>query len=205
MNRGPSGRSIAIPRRSTANRGFTLIEALLALSLMSIISGMAYTFYLFAHKQVLVREQKAFEFDNAIALLESIGKNIRKSQATISLDETQWIFIKPGGDTASYFFSDTTVTYNRVPLTLGGRPIQGFSFTCGGNDSLLDMNDDHEVGFSELDRDGNGRIEAFEAQSIAWIKATLAIKADRDKSLEIVEEAKNNHLYDEVGVETYFR
>jgi prepilin-type N-terminal cleavage/methylation domain-containing protein len=185
--------------------GFTLIEALMALSLLSIISGMAYSFYLFANKQVLARERKAFEFDNAIAILESIGKNIRKSRATILLDETQWIFIKPGGDTASYFFSDTAVTYNRVPLTLGGMPIRGFSFTCSGNDSLLDMNGDQEVGFSELDRDGNGRIEEFEAQSIAWIKATLDLKADGEKTLEIVEEAKNNHLYDESGLETYFR
>ena len=205
MSRGHSGKSRATRRRSCARRGFTLIEALMALSLLSIISGMAYSFYLFAHKQVLVRERKAFEFDNAIALLESIGKNIRKSQATIALDETQWVFIKPGGDTASYFFSDTAVTYNRVPLTLGGMPIQGFSFICSGNDSLLDMNGDGEIGFSELDRDGNGRIEGFETQSIAWITATLDLAADGEKSLEIVEEVKNNHLYDEGGLEKYFR
>jgi prepilin-type N-terminal cleavage/methylation domain-containing protein len=206
MNHGHSGQSRTIRRRRLhAAMGFTLIEALMALSLLSIISGMAYSFYLFANKQVLARERKAFEFDNAIAILESIGKNIRKSRATILLDETQWIFIKPGGDTASYFFSDTAVTYNRVPLTLGGMPIRGFSFTCSGNDSLLDMNGDQEVGFSELDRDGNGRIEGFEAQSIAWIKATLDLKADGEKTLEIVEEAKNNHLYDESGLETYFR
>jgi prepilin-type N-terminal cleavage/methylation domain-containing protein len=205
MSRGRSGQSRAINRRPHANRGFTLIEALMALSLMSIISGMAYSFYLFANKQILVREQKAIEFDNAIALLESIAKNIRKSQATILLDDTQWVFIKSGGDTVSYFYSDTAVTYNRVPLTLGGRPIPGFSFSCSGTDSLLDMNGDQEVGFSELDRDGNGRIEAFEARSITWIKATLDLKADAKKSLEIVEEAKNNHLYDESGLETYFR
>ena len=185
--------------------GFTLIEALMALSLLSIITGMAYSFYLFSHKQVLVRERKAFEFDNAIVLLESIGKNIRKSQTTILLDETQWVFIKPGGDTASYFFSDSAVIYNRVPLTLGGRPIQGFSFTCGGSDSLLDSNGDREVGFDELDRDGNGRIEALEAQSITWINATLVWNAEKEKSLEIVEAAKNNHMYDEGGFETYFR
>jgi prepilin-type N-terminal cleavage/methylation domain-containing protein len=205
MNRGHFKRPRAIPRRLCAVRGFTLIEMLMALSLLSIITGMTYSFYLFAHKQVMVRERKAFEFDNAVSLLKSIGKNIRKSQATIMLDETQWIFLKPGGDTATYFFSDSAVTYNRVPLTLGGRPIQGFSFTCGGNDSLLDMNGDHEVGFSELDRDGNGRIEAFEAQSITWIKATLVLNAETEKSLEIVETAKNNHLYDEGGFETYFR
>jgi prepilin-type N-terminal cleavage/methylation domain-containing protein len=205
MNRGRSIQPRSVRHRSNAGAGFTLIEMVMALSLLSIISGMAYSFYLFADKQVLVREQKALEFDNAIALLESVGKNIRKSQTTIMLDETQWVFIKPGGDTASYFFSDTAVTYNRVPLTLGGRPIRGFSFGCSGTDSLLDMNGDHEVGFSELDRDGNGRIESFEAGSIGWIKATLDLKADGEKSLEIVEEAKNNHLYDEGGLETYFR
>jgi hypothetical protein len=201
-----SGGRFSPPGRARVTTGFTVIEALMAMSLLAIIAGMSYSFYLFAHKQVLLRERKAFEFDSAISLLESVGKNIRKSRATIMLDEDQWVFIKPNGDTATYFFSDTAVIYNKIQLNLGGKPIKGFSFTCSGSDSLLDVNGDREIGMSELDLDGNGRIEGYEAQSISWIKATvtIAMKDNQEKTLEIVEEAKNNLLYDDVGFETYF-
>jgi prepilin-type N-terminal cleavage/methylation domain-containing protein len=194
------------PGRARVAAGFTIIEALMAISLLAIIAGMSYSFYLFAHKQVLLRERKAFEFNSAISLLEAIGKNIRQSRATIMLDEDQWVFIKPNGDTATYFFSDTAVIYNKLPLTLGGKPIKGFSFTCSGSDSLLDVNGDREIVMNELDLDGNGRIEGYEAQSISRIKATLtiAMKDNQEKTLEIVEEAKNNLLYDDPGFETYF-
>jgi hypothetical protein len=169
------------------------------------ISGMAYSFYLFAYKQVLVRERKAFAFDDAVLLLESIAKNIRQSRATVMLDETRWVFLKPNGDTASYSYSDGALLYNKLSLMVGGKPIPGFSLTCGGNDSLLDINGDNEVGFNELDSDGDNRISGSETQSIAWIKATLSLTVEPDKSLETVERVKNNLNGDEGGFETYFK
>jgi prepilin-type N-terminal cleavage/methylation domain-containing protein len=185
--------------------GFTLIEAIMALSLLSLISGMAYSFYQFAHKQVLIREQKALAFDEAVLLLESIAKNIRQSRATVMLNETRWIFLKPGGDTAQYVFADSILRYNNLPLMIGGKPIPGFTFTCTGNDSLLDINGDRSVDFNELDNDGNNAIEGSETGAIVWIKASVVVSKDQDKVYETIEAVKNHLSSDADMVETYFR
>jgi prepilin-type N-terminal cleavage/methylation domain-containing protein len=185
--------------------GFTLVEALVALSLLSIITGMVYAFFLFAHKQVLVREKKAFEFDSALLLLESVEKNIRQSRATVLLEKTRWMFRTRNGDTASYAYTGETLYFNALPLTIGGRPLPGFSFTCYGGDSLLDVNGDHEVDFEEIDADGDGKIDGQETENIAWIKAAIETKAGADAALITIEAVKNNLQYDAGGDETYFK
>lgn len=66
-----------------------------------------------------------------------------------------------------------------------------FSFICAGNDSALDVNADGEISFEDLDRNGNGRIDGPETQDIAWIKASVALQGDPEKTFETVEEVKN--------------
>jgi prepilin-type N-terminal cleavage/methylation domain-containing protein len=205
MNRYHGTRKRFSGYRRFARAGFTLVESVMALSLLAIISGMAYSFYLFAHKQVLIRERKAFEFESAITLIESIAKNIRMSRATVLLDETQWVFIKPRGDTASYFLKDNALWYNSLMLTPGDHPLKSFSFDCRGSDSLLDIDADKTVSFRELDLDGSGAIDGAETHAIAWIEATLVLKKDPEQSLSVVESVKNsNQGEDKEGFETFF-
>jgi prepilin-type N-terminal cleavage/methylation domain-containing protein len=193
------------PSRRAASIGFTLAELLVALSLLAIITGMAWSFYLFVHKQVVTREGKAFEFDNAYVLLESVAKNVRQSRATLVLDESKWVFVTPRGDTASYVFSDGELRFGTLALTLGGRAPAGFSFTCFGNDTLLDLDGDRTVSFNELDLNGDGRIEGPETQNVKVIRAELGAKEGMEETLAIVETVKNNLSYDEAGYQTYFK
>lgn len=184
--------------------GFTLVEILVALSLLSIVSGMAYSFYLFAHKQVVVREKKAFAFDNALSLLESAAKNIRESRSTLLLEESNWVFLTKAGNTASYKFADGTLKFNALPLTIDGRPVQKFSFTGFGNDSLLDVNGDGEVSFSELDIDGDGKLSGTELEKLSLIRVSLSIKPEDEETFATVESVKNNLASDDDRLQTYF-
>jgi prepilin-type N-terminal cleavage/methylation domain-containing protein len=197
----PSGRAFAPHRK---NRGFTLIEVLVALSLLSIVSGMAYSFYLFAHKQVVIREKKASEFDNALLLLESAARNIRESKATLLLEASNWVFLTGNGDTASYRFADGTLKFNSVTLSIGGQAVPKFSFTGFGNDSLLDINEDGEVDFNELDTDGNDKLTGTELEKLAWIRCSLSIKPGDEETFATLESVKNNLASDEDGFQTYF-
>jgi prepilin-type N-terminal cleavage/methylation domain-containing protein len=191
--------------KRTGLAGFTLAELLVAMSLLAVITGMAWSFYNFAHKQVIVREGKMFEFDNACALLESIAKNVRQSRATLSLDASQWIFLTQRGDTASYVFSDGELRFGNLVITLGGKPPANVSFTCFGSDTLLDMDGDHEVSFRELDLNSDGRIDGLEVQNMSGIRAALSVKAGVFETLATEETAKNNLQYDETGYQTYFK
>lgn len=199
----PAARSSA-PPVSRGPAGFSLIEVLVALSLLSIVSGMAYSFYLFAHKQIIVREKKSFEFDNTLSLLKSVEKNIRNSKTTLLLRESTWIFLTQNNDTASYTFADGALKFNKVPLSIGGRPVPKFSFTGFGNDSLLDINGDGEVEFRELDTDGNDRLSGTEIEKLAWIRVSLSLKEEDDETMATVESVKNNLSGDESGFQTYF-
>ena len=183
--------------RRPGTGGFTLIEAVVALSLLSILTGMAYAFYTFAHKQVLLRENRAFEFDNAFAFLQAVAANIRQNRKTLLLDERQWMFIAQNGDTASYVFSGDTMKFNAVPIVIAGKPADGFSFSCAGSDTALDANADGEVSFEELDGNHDGRIDGPETQNITWIKAAVSLRGNPAKTFETVEEVKNFLEYDE--------
>lgn len=185
-------------------KGFTLIEVLVALSLLSIVSGMAYSFYLFAHKQVVVREKKAFEFDSALMLLESVAKNVRESKATLLLEESNWVFLTGNGDTASYKFTDDTLKFNTVTLLIGTRQVPGFSFAGFGNDSLLDVNGDGEVDLNELDADGDDNLTGTELEKLAWIRCSLSLKPESNETISTLESVKNNLAGDEEGFQTYF-
>lgn len=184
--------------------GFTLIEVLVALSLLSIVSGMAYSFYLFAHKQVVVREKKAFEFDSALMLLESVAKNVRESKATLLLEESNWGFLTGNGDTASYKFADDTLKFNTVTLSIGGKPVPKFSFAGFGNDSLLDVNGDGDVDFNELDTDGDDKLTGTELEKLAWIRCSLSLKPESDETIATLESVKNNLAGDDDRLQTYF-
>jgi prepilin-type N-terminal cleavage/methylation domain-containing protein len=204
LPRRHSNRSAVRTARRAGTAGFTLVELFVAMSLLSIIAGMAYSFFLFANRQTLGRERAALKFDNALLLLESITANVGACRGTVSLEAGRWVFIKQSGDTASYQFTDDTVRYNRLPLTIGGKRIAGLSFTGLGNDSLLDINGDHEVDFSELDLNGNNRIEGRETENLAWIRVALCLNAEAGDSLCAVEAVKNNLEYAEGEFQTYF-
>jgi prepilin-type N-terminal cleavage/methylation domain-containing protein len=198
-----------VSRRKKCRRplsgGFTLIETLVALSLLSILTGMAYAFYTFVHKQVLVRENKAFEFDDTFALMQAVSANIRQCRATLMLDPSQWVFISKNGDTASYVFSGDTLKFNAVPISVAGKSVARFSFSCSGSDTTLDVNADGKISFEELDRNSDGKIDGPETQDIAWIKASVSFQTNPEKTIETIEEVKNNLEYDEAGYQTYFK
>jgi prepilin-type N-terminal cleavage/methylation domain-containing protein len=184
--------------------GFTLVELFVAMALFAIIAGMAYSFFLFANRETSSRERASFKFDNSLSLLESITANIRDCRGTVSLAPERWVFIKRNGDTATYQFVDDTLRYRSLALTVGGKPVLGFAFTALGNDSLLDVNGDHEVTMNELDLNGNNRIDGFETENIAWIRVALKCKADAPDSLVAVEAVKNNLECSEGESQTYF-
>ena len=167
--------------------GFTLVETLVALSLLAIVAGMAYSFYLFANRQVLWREKKAAAFDGSIALLEAIAKNMQSSRATLSLDEHEWLFLTSRGDTAQYRFEAGELRFQGRSLTIDGRPPVAVAFSCFGRDSLLDADYSGDVEMDELDLDGNGRIEGRETAAISRIQVSVSQSPDEDRTLCVVE------------------
>jgi prepilin-type N-terminal cleavage/methylation domain-containing protein len=195
---------VKTPSTLRKKAGFTLIEILVALSLLTIVSGMVYSFYLFAHRQVVIREKKAFEFDNALSLLESIAKNIRESRATLLLEKSKWVFLTKTGDTASYCFADGALKFNAVELSINGRALPKFSFTGFGNDSLIDVDGDREVDFEELDADRDDKLTGTELEKLAWIRCSLSLKPEDEETFATVESVKNYLASDEAGFQTYF-
>ena len=185
--------------------GFTLAEVLVALALLSILTGMVYSFYLFTHKQVVVREKKAFEFDDALALLESIAKNIRQSRATLSLEPSQWRFLTRSNDTAVYVYAGDTLYFNSMPLNAGGRPVTSFSFTCFGQDSAHGAERGSELSFSQIDQNNDGVISGSETGAIARIRAAIGVRDTAGETLAVVETIKNKLHDDTTGYTTYFK
>jgi prepilin-type N-terminal cleavage/methylation domain-containing protein len=171
--------------------GFTLVELLAALSLLSIVTAMVFSFYLFTNQQVLKREKKFFAFERNISLGHSLENNIRKSRATLYLDETKWQFIRSNGDTGVYSFQDGILSYNNIPVSQTDSLLISFSFTCFGNDSLLDINNDHEVDFGEMDLNSDKKIEEEETQYIRRIRVTLNFTADPLYAFYTEESVKN--------------
>ena len=177
--------------RQRSSAGFTLVELLVALSLLSIITGMVFSFFLFTNKQIIKREKKSFAFESSISLMHSMENNIRKSRATVYLDENKWQFLRQNGDTCIYVFDNGKLTFNGIPVSIEEKPIISFSFTCFGKDSLLDLNNDHEIDFDELDLSSDRKIDEDETQNISRIRATINFTNDPLDAVYIEESVKN--------------
>lgn len=178
-------------RNHKRGAGFTLVELVVALSLLSIVTGMVSSFYLFAHQQIIKREKKLFSFENAQSLMHSLGENIRKSRATLCLDENKWQFLRQNGDTCVYAFEDGILSFNNSPVPMEEKPVASFSFACFGKDTLLDLNDDQEIDFDELDLNSDRKIDEEETRNICRIRATLNATDDTLDAVYTEESVKN--------------
>lgn len=193
------------PYRARGAGGFTLAEAVVALALLSIVSGMVYSFFLFTHRQVITRERKAFAFDGALSLLQSVAKNIRQSRATLALGPSRWLFLNVNNDTASYVYREDTLLFNGGPLSVAGGPIASFSFSCFGIDSAASADSVGEIGFDEIDRNRDGVVSGRETGAITGIRVALVSGEKPAETLAVLETVKNRLCYDSTGYETYFR
>jgi prepilin-type N-terminal cleavage/methylation domain-containing protein len=171
--------------------GFTIVELLAALALLTVITGMVLSLYLFVNKQINKRESKALEFENTLTLMHSIGENVRKSKTTVLLKESEWRFLRPNGDTCRYTCENGKLFYNGSLVSMNAKPIVSFSFSCFGEDSLLDLNNDHEVSFDELDLNFDNQLDEDETRNIRRIRATINYTDDPANAIYIEESSKN--------------
>jgi len=121
---------------SIGQRGVSLIELLIAVTLTVLIGAVMLEFYIFQHNQFLVQEDISDMQQNARVAMDEITKNIRKAgyglvgHPSISVgSDTLTIYFKNGSqtDTIVYFISRTDALHPDLMKKVGSGAAQVFA------------------------------------------------------------------------------
>jgi len=173
--------------RSTGNgqKGVTLIELLIAISLSAVVILLALSLFKdvgFAARITGGRRDAAFEAHAAFA---SLTANLMTGRGIQRLAEGEAVLLNRGNRRVTYAWSDSVLKANGVPykFTLASLRIEpsgpvrpawkAFTSEMPWELDSLDGNHDGFIDFSELDRNGDGDLGPDECRFIATLRVTL--------------------------------
>ena len=122
-------------RLSKNNKGFTLIELIIAMTIFVIVISLILTLFMMgirAQRKVIAIQNVQ---DNARYLLGFIAKEIRMSTIN-SVTTTTLDIIRPDGESVSYFFDDSEAEIERTDSSTSG-PINSGQVSVTGSFSGL--------------------------------------------------------------------
>ena len=181
------------------NSGFTLIELVVAMMLMSFIALLAYRMFTDVNAFATLTSRKS-DFQMQVEIrFASIFRSIREGQGLLEVSEEEVRWINPGGREMALKYQeiDSLVLVSERPFPFS---VSGFELSVtgpkqhvdewgepeplpNGLDSL-DFDLDGLISLSELDLDQSGSLDSIECRLIAEIRLK-AIVWDRSESLPI--------------------
>jgi prepilin-type N-terminal cleavage/methylation domain-containing protein len=114
----------------TKTPGFTLVEALVALSISGMIITMTLFSWTFISRHTTIQKRKSMFFSQTETLASLIVNDLRTSPAILSINDHAITFVaRINGDTVTYEFTGDSLRKNRigVPLVAEGANVVQFS------------------------------------------------------------------------------
>jgi prepilin-type N-terminal cleavage/methylation domain-containing protein len=106
-------------RRNPASGGFTILELVVAVSLMAVLSVIVYSTWTRISNHMLLQQRNSSMRTECHRLLNEITNRIRGSEAVVRWDRTSIRFVSSGGaDTLTYSFDGTALQRSSVPIQI---------------------------------------------------------------------------------------
>jgi hypothetical protein len=175
--RGMQGQSI---------RGTTLIELLIAISLSTVVVGLALALFKDAGFAARLGAGNRDAASQAQAAFGAIAENLMTGNGIVELGPDEVIVMNRGNRRMEYRREDSTLSLNGKPFRFKvaawivepegpQRPEEnGFSVGTPWDLDSLDGDRDGRIRFDELDRDRSGVLDPEECRFIATVKLTLS-------------------------------
>lgn len=171
--------------RGRSTRGVTLVELLIAISLSTIVVGLALALFKdagFAARLGAGKRDSAFQ---AQAAFGAMAENLMTGNGIVELGPDRIVVLNRANRRMEYRREDSTLSLNGKPFRFkvaalivepeGPRRPEGDGFSAAVQWDLdsLDGDRDGRILFDELDRDRSGALDAEECRYIATVKLTL--------------------------------
>lgn len=190
------------------NRGLTLIELLVAISLSALVGTLAMGLFKNAGHALKLSNSRLTVGSLAQAQFSSLSENLLAGGGLLFLGENRLILLNAHQRKIEYQWQDSILSLNGkpLPLRLGllkiepegpNRPLKS-----DWNNSLdtpwtldsLDQDRDGKIDFKELDRDGNGELDAEECLYVGRTTITMTIVDQNILYTQSVAVHPRNHL-----------
>jgi prepilin-type N-terminal cleavage/methylation domain-containing protein len=167
------------------SRGVTLVELLIALSLSTVVVGLALALFKdvgFAARLGAGNRDAAFQ---AQAAFGALGENLMTGNGILELGPDKIVLLNRANRRMEYRWEDSTLRLNGKPFgfrvaALAVEPegpeapeANGFSVGTPWDLDSLDGDRDGRILFDELDRDRSATLDPEECRYIATVKVTL--------------------------------
>lgn len=108
--------------RNHDSSGYSLMELVIAMVLVSIVISNVYFFWRYMDKHILVHSENASLQKETDRLIHLITSSIRRASSVLYYDQKSITLLgETDEDTVSYSFSEDTLYKNKVPLTILAR------------------------------------------------------------------------------------
>lgn len=123
--------------RNQNRNGYSLIELVISMVLVSIVISNVYFFWRYMDRHVLVHSENASLQKETDRLIHLVTSAVRRSSSILHYDQKSITLLgETDEDTISYSFSEDTLYKNKVPLTILARRAHVKNF------EIKDLNND---------------------------------------------------------------
>jgi prepilin-type N-terminal cleavage/methylation domain-containing protein len=184
-----------LPFGLPANRGFTMIELMVALGLAAGVAFFAFTIFLQFYKTTFNRQNKTHFYFTVETFTASLRDKLTH-EPVIFLTENSFTTQNAAGKITHYLFDEERLMINGEPAPVS---VQRFRVTALGPGIMLpeeapwqrnthvlaylDEDLDGFIGMDELDKDGSGALEGNECMKIGLVGIELSFNSGRAKAL----------------------
>lgn len=155
--------------------GYTLVELVVAMGMVSLIVGLAFTVYHFSLREMRNwRERMSLE-NKAHMRVNAISRDLLNLKQLLIAQPKAIGFVRQQGDTVFISMENDSLQISRAERLKIGLVAGKSYFNYWGSDLNLDTNSNGEVSFEEMDRDRNGILTGNELKSVRLIGINLGV------------------------------
>jgi prepilin-type N-terminal cleavage/methylation domain-containing protein len=163
------------------NRGLTLIEIMIALSVLGISFAITYGFFIRGLK-VYHRHQKEMLLQSQLEkIMDSLRADIFFSPQLIFVSQDRLILLDKNFERITYKREGRVLKRNQKNLS---SYLQELHFNFYGSDKRLDLNNDGVISVYEIDLNDDERITGSELEYISLVEVIVTV-SDGKKKLEV--------------------
>jgi prepilin-type N-terminal cleavage/methylation domain-containing protein len=197
-------------------RGLSLLELLIAVSLAGMVVGMALALYKDVFKTAGFAGQRLQGEEKAQSAFTSLVRNLRYGAGMVRLSENSLELLNISGRKLEYRWEDSVLSVDGNPRSfrLASLKVEamGPSIPLGSDGypdwnlapalDSLDEDRDGAIDFDELDRDGDGELDLEECRFVSHVRLTMVSAVSDPPSTRTALIYPRNHARDSVSLET---
>ena len=168
-----------MPKILCNNKGFTIMETVVSLLVISIVMTILMGVYVYTDKMYLKNLAFSSLQLNSINVAKTMERNLLNCRGVVLASEKELAIQKPDGKVGTYEWNGENLSYNHIKLGSSTLKISNCTFEYAGKPQD-EFNDGSFADFTSIDRNNDGKISLEETGLLKMVRVTLLFADKKD-------------------------